>query len=108
MESPYRLMQQLEAQIRARLSDIDIYDLEMDVRKLVLALRNQATDARLDIRDYELSETRQLQIEKATAAHDRLKQLEKDILTVSEYNIFSSVDVAHLSAKVEYILEKLL
>ncbi len=108
MESPYRLMQQLEAQIRARLSDIDIYDLEMDVRKLVLALRNQATDARLDIRDYELIETRQLQIEKATAARGRLKQLEKDILTASEHNIFSSIDVAHLSANVEYILEKLL
>lgn len=64
-------------------------------------------EARLDVRDYELSETRKEQLKNAAAAKKRLEKVRKDILAASEYNIFSAVDVAQFTGDIDHINERL-
>jgi hypothetical protein len=70
-------------------------------------LKNDLIDARLDIRDYELSETREDQLRRARDANKRLERIRKSILAASEYNVFNAVDVAQLTAQLEQIIENL-
>lgn len=64
-------------------------------------------EARLDVRDYELSETRDEQLKNAATAQKRLVKVRKDILAASEYNIFSAVDVAQFTGDIDHINERL-
>jgi len=101
MDSPFLAIKRLETQLNSVLSALDVFELPAAERKLVLRLRNELIDARLDIRDYELSETREEQLGKAKDAKRRLERIRKDILIASEYNVFSAVDVAQLTAEIE-------
>lgn len=105
--SPYLLMQQFERMLLGHLSVIDIYDVPPAERKAFTSLKNEAIDARLDIRDYELSETREEQLQNAREAKKRLGRLHKHILAASEYNVFSAIDVAQMSATLEHIKERI-
>jgi hypothetical protein len=105
--SPLALIKQLETQIIGLLAAVDVYDLPTTERKVVTTLKRELADARLDIRDYEFSETRDEQLQNALVAKERLRIISKHILKVSEYNIFSAVDVALASAQLERIIEKL-
>lgn len=102
-ESPFLLMQELEKRLKGQLAALDVYSLPDEERKLVTGLRRELTDARLDIRDYELSETREAQLACAKIAQRRLNHIQKSILESSEYNVFGAADVAHLTAQLEYI-----
>jgi hypothetical protein len=106
-ESPFLLTKSIETTLNGIISPIDIYELDRTPRKIVTDMRRRITDARLDTRDYELSETRDQQLKNASLAKKRLEQVRKDILAASEYNIFSSVDVAQLTATVDHIIERL-
>ena len=77
----------------------------MGERRVVASLKSELTDARLDIRDYELSETREEQLGKVRDAKRRLELIRKGILAASEYNIFTAIDVAQLTAQLEQISE---
>ena len=88
-------------------SGMDVYSLERALQKIVTNLRNNMAEARLDTRDYELSETRDEQLKNAAMAKKRLAQVRKDILAASEYNIFSSVDVAQFTGEIDHINERL-
>lgn len=102
-ESPFLLIKALEAQLNSVLSAVDIYALGAGEQKVVASIKREIIDARLDIRDYELSETRLEQVKCATAAKKRLEDIRKLILSASEYNVFSAIEVAQLSAQVEHI-----
>lgn len=102
-QSPFLMIKSLETQLNSVLSAMDIYALEAGEQKVVALLKREMVDARLDIRDYELSETRQDQIGCAAAAKKRLEDIRKLILSASEYNLFSAIDVAQLSAQIEHI-----
>jgi hypothetical protein len=106
-ESPFLLTKELESALNNTLAAIDVYELDAAPRKIATNLRRCITDARLDVRDYELSETRDEQLAHAQEAKKRLHKVRKDILSASEYNIFSSVDVAQLTANIEQIIERL-
>jgi hypothetical protein len=56
--SPFVLTTRLVTHLKGTLSAIDVYQLPTEERKIVTDLRQQLADARLDTRDYELSETR--------------------------------------------------
>lgn len=103
--SPFLLVKSLETRVSGVLSAFDLFDLEAAEQKVVRGLRAEIIDARLDIRDYELSETRDEQLRKAKEARVRLDHIRKLILAASEYNIFSAVDVAQLTAELEQIIE---
>ena len=106
-KSPFVLVTRLVTQLTGVLSAVDVYGLPPKEAKLIATLKREAADARLDTRDYELSETRQLQLKNARAAKKRLDHVRKHILAVSEYNIFSAIDVAQLSAQIEQIIENI-
>jgi hypothetical protein len=106
--SPFLLIKQLELQVSATLSALDIYSLPTEERKVVKFLKAGLIDARLDIRDYELSETRAEQLRYAKQAKKRLDYVRKQILLASEYDIFGAVDVAQLTAQIETTSERLI
>lgn len=106
-QSPFLLMKQLEAQLGSVLAAIDVYSLPVSEARLIEVLRQEITDARLDARDYELSETRAEQLKNAKMAKRRLEKVRKYILEASEFNVFGSVDVALLSAKLAQIIDEL-
>jgi hypothetical protein len=104
-QSPFLLTKQLETQLNSTLSQIDVYDLPAKEAKLINTLKRDIVDARLDTRDYELSETREEQLKNAKVAKKRLEHIRKNILAASEYNVFGPVDVAQLSAQIEQIID---
>ena len=106
-KSPFLLIKSLEIRVNATLSALDIYRLDVAERKTVRGLKSELNDARLDIRDYELSETREEQLKNAKHAVKRLERVRRLILAASEYNVFSSVDVAQLTAELEQIIENI-
>jgi hypothetical protein len=99
--SPFLAMQRVEGQVKTLLRGVDADLLASDEKKTLAGLRRLMTDVRLDIRDYELSETRDEQIKCRQAAKKRLGELQKAILAVSA--AFSPADVAQVSARLEQI-----
>lgn len=76
-------MQRVEGQLKSLLRSVDTDLLSQDERKAIANMRRLIVDARLDIRDYELSETREEQLKKMHAAKRRLAKLEATILAAS-------------------------
>ena len=101
--SPFLAMQRVEGQIKALLRSIDTELLEPGEKKAVAILRRLAIDTRLDIRDYELSETREEQLKCAAAAKKQLTKLQAAILAAGP--AFGPADVAQLTAQIEQINE---
>jgi hypothetical protein len=97
----------LEQTITSILAGIDVYSLDRPAAKGVGTIKKQLIESRLQVRDYELSETREEQLKHQKIARKRLEEIRNSILTLSEYNIFNPVDVAQLSAQVEMIAERL-
>lgn len=106
-QSPFVLIKAFETQLGSVLSVLDIPSLPKVEQRLITGLKREIVDARLDVRDYELSETRDEQLKNAREAKKRLQRINKDILAASEYNVFSAVDVAQLSALAEQIIENI-
>jgi len=94
-------MKRAETQIKTLLRGVDTDLLSPDERKAMASLRRLAADARLDIRDYELSETREEQLGKARDAHRVLTKLKATLIAVSA--AFGPADIAHLDAQLEQI-----
>lgn len=104
--SPLAQMRSLETQLRAVLSNLDLAVVSKEERVVVTALKNNLTDAKLDIRDYEFSDTRAEQLRHSKQAIKRLGKIRTGILAASEYNVFNAVDVAQFSAQLEQIIEQ--
>lgn len=94
-------MQRVEGQLKSLLRSVDTDLLSQDERKAIANMRRLIVDARLDIRDYELSETREEQLKKMHAAKRRLAKLEATILAASI--AFGPADVAQMTAQLQQI-----
>ena len=70
-------------------------------------LKRDMADARLDIRDYELAETKTEQERLGKDAARRLSSVQQSILAASQYNVFSAIEVAQLSAQIAQLQEQL-
>lgn len=105
--SPFLLVKRIESQLSSQLSYIDVVELATKERKIIAHLRRDMADARLDVRDYELSETRQEQLANAKAAKTRLRTVSAGILAASESNLFGAADVAQLTAQIEQTITNL-
>lgn len=103
-QSPFLAMQRAETQIKSLIRTIDTDLLAADEKKAVASLRRLAADTRLDIRDYELSETREEQLGKAKAARKNLEKLKTQLLTAGY--AFGPADIAELDAQLEHIKSK--
>lgn len=100
------IIQKLNANLNGIVSAIDVDALQRPAQEAVQAIRRLMVDVRLDLRDYELAETRAEQQALAIAAKERLTALHDNVLLASDYGIFSSVDVAQNTAYIHHIISK--
>lgn len=105
-ESPFMLVSELKQDILRQLSRLDIVSLPTKEQEVIEQLRGEIVDARLDIKDYELAETRDDQLRNAKDAKKRLHTVEQLILA-NPSNIFGSVEVAQLTAYIGHITDRL-
>lgn len=105
--APTNTIIELEAHIRKILSDVNPYEMSSKIRSTLADLGQVLIDSRIYTRDYELSETREEQLDKASRAKHYLEKARKDILIASEADIFSAVDVAHMTAVIDQTISKL-
>lgn len=105
--SLYVLVRRLGTDITRVVARIDVSQLDASQRHILTRLRGNIADARLDVREYEFAETRAEQIQSAKEGRERLEQLRKSMLTASEYNFFSAIEVAALSAQIDRIIDSL-
>jgi len=103
--SPQRLLKDVEDIILGEIRSIDVYQTLASEQRLITRIKNELIDCRLYIRDYESSETRQLQSDIAIKLQVVINHLLKNILRLSEYNILSAVDIAQISAQLSVIIE---
>lgn len=106
--STYVLAKQLDGDITRILTVARAAGLlEGGVQQETKLLKRDLTDARLDIRDYELAETKAEQQRLGSAASKRLASVEQSILAASQHDIFSPVEVAKLSAQIAQLQDQL-
>jgi hypothetical protein len=98
---------ELETQVGGIISSYDIGDLPTVQKELLITIKHQLTDARLDVRDYEYAETRAEQLNHAKEAKERLEGLQENILKASESDLFGAIDVAQLSARIQHVITQL-
>jgi hypothetical protein len=99
--SPFLAIQRAEAQLKSLIRTIDVDVLAVDEKKALASLRRLIVEARLDVRDYELSETREEQLKCALTAKRHIGRVQKDILAVGPS--LGAADVAQLTAQLEQI-----
>jgi len=87
------------------LSAIDISDLALRPRNLVLSLKMQVIDLRLEARDYEYAETRRDQERHAKDVRAYADTIRQGMLASSEHGIFSAVDVVEFSTLLDNLIE---
>lgn len=104
--SPFLLVKRLEADVLRLLAQMDVTYLSVEEQQKVARLRNSLIDARLEIQDYELAETREDQLRNAAQSKKYLQKVRVTI-TDNALNVFGAVDVAHLTAQLEQISDRL-
>jgi hypothetical protein len=99
--SPFLAMQKVEGELKILFQSLDFDSLADESKKMVNEIRRVMVDTRLDIRDYELSETRDEQLKNAALAKKRLARLQKQVLAAGD--VFSAVDTAKITAELDQI-----
>jgi hypothetical protein len=105
--SPSRRVKQLDTQINTILRRFDLRTLTTKERDVLAKLQQNLNDSRIHTTDYELSETRDEQQDNANRAKKWLEQARTNILAASEFNVFGTIDVAHLSAIIDQIISEI-
>lgn len=101
------IMHRTSGYVLKQFMGIDTYSINKDTRELVENIRRVVAELKLDVRDYEYAETRVEQKRYRSDAKKRLEEFRALILAASSADLFGPVDVAHLSALLEQINEKL-
>ena len=99
-------VRRLETQVQAILRDIDT-DRPKSQQQLARQLKQNLTDARLDIRDAEYADTGVEYGRHVAQAKKRLTKVNADMLHLSQDGIFSALEVAELGVNIEQIVEAL-
>jgi Zn-dependent M32 family carboxypeptidase len=97
------MAKELDNHINRLLRRFDLSKQTKNVRQAITELKQNMSDARVYAVDYELSETREDQLRNAKEAKKWLESAGKNILAVSQHDIFNAVDTAHLSALTDQI-----
>ena len=106
--STYTLVKRLDADITRILAASRAAGIvEPALEREMKLLKRDVANARLDIRDYELAETKIEQVRLGSDATKRLEAVRHGILAVSQNNVFGAVEVAQLSAQIESLIERL-
>ncbi|HET7302260.1 MAG TPA: hypothetical protein VFI74_02920 [Candidatus Saccharimonadales bacterium] len=102
-ESLHEIAKAVTNDVGAFASRIDVDSLPFDQKERIEQLKRLTADVRLDCRDYQYAQTRQEQLTSAAEAKQRLEQLNKLLLELSEHTIFSPADIAYFSAKIQQL-----
>lgn len=89
------------------LNRLDIDLLDHTQLKLVGTIKRLLADTRLDIRDWEMADSRSEMRRHSREALKRLEQVRQSILLASQHDIFSSMEIAELSAYFDHIASEL-
>jgi hypothetical protein len=104
VSGPSTNVKRLEADVRQILRKVNESKLERKYRNALADLRQNLVDIRIYTNGYEFSEERPEQLENAGAAKHWLAEARKNILKASESDVFSAIDVAHLSAQIDQLI----
>jgi hypothetical protein len=97
----------IAGQIGSILSRLDLDLMDRNELKLIGTIKRLLADTRLDIRDWEMSDSRAEMQKNAQEALKRLEQSREAILLASERNIFSAIDIAEFTAQFDHIAAEL-
>jgi DNA-binding FrmR family transcriptional regulator len=110
MENNQSLLKQFTSvvgQVGAILNRLDIDSIDRPALKLIGTIKHLLADTRLDIRDWEMSEHRAEMEANGTQAIERLEQARAAILLASEWNIFTAIEIAEISARFDVFIREL-
>lgn len=105
--SPARWVKEIDGQISRILRQTDSQQINDKGRKAIGELQQNLVDAKVYTQDYELSETREEQMDNAEKAKKYLRKSRQAILRASEFDVFSPIDVAHLTAQIDQLKAEL-
>lgn len=101
------LMKRVEGYITQQFAGVDVLDVAKIERELIESMRRLVIDLKLDLRDYELAETRADQLTYLIDGKLRVKELRAMIILSGTHNLFGPVDVGHVTALLEQVNEQL-
>ena len=99
--TPSGLVKQIDGQVDRIVRQLNWNGANQRVRVAIAELRQNLGDARIYSQDYELSEMREEQLDNAKKAKKYLSLARRQILRASEFDVFSAIDVAHLTAQID-------
>jgi hypothetical protein len=105
--TPLQQLQQIETFIRGILTAFVDEDLPTAGRRAVQDIRQTMAQARKALRDYEREEDARQQASLLPESIAGLEQARRNILEASQYDVFSAVDVAHVTAKIDQLTDRL-
>lgn len=97
----------LNIQLNGILTALDIDIIGRETGKTIARIKQLSGDVRLDIRDWEMADSRAEMDKYCRAANKRLDDLRAAVLKASEHGIFNAIDVIDLSAQIEGIQAEL-
>jgi glyoxylate carboligase len=101
--TPANWVKQIDAQVSSVLRKTNWDDVNEKGRKAVADLRQNLADARIYAADYEVSEMRDEQLDNAKKAKSYLEKARLQILRASEFDVFSAIEVAQLTAQIDQL-----
>jgi ribosome-binding factor A len=104
-QAPSYLTRQLGAQLNRIVRKLDRDELSSKEIALLTKASQDLATARVYATDYELSETREEQLENAKKSKKWLREVDKNLLAVSHR--FSAIDTAHMTAQIEQTISRL-
>lgn len=90
-------------QVGSILSQADVDMLDRQQMRLLGTIKHLLADVRLDIRDWEMSDSRTEMQHNAAEALKRLDQARASILMASEHDLFSAIQVADITSQFDAI-----
>lgn len=105
-QPPYQLAAQLSRLAYGLAAELLSSDISAAEKLLLKQFKSETNDVRLDIRDYEFADTHKEQVAAARRVQRRVVQVRQTVIALSTYNIFTPIDVAQVSAQLEYLSEQ--
>lgn len=100
---PLERMRRLERHILGLLTALDVDIIGRETAKTIALIKLHIGDARLDIRDFEMADSRAELVTMGEEALRRVEILHRSILRASESGIFSAIDVIEMTTGLEQI-----
>ncbi len=102
--SELELIKRLERRILGMLAALDVDLIGPETARRIARLKQVVVDAKLDVRDYEMADSRIEMSQLAEEAISRMEQVRTALLAASEHGIFGAIDVAQLTVELEQII----